>query len=289
MANLMPERQTSPTIWHASDLHVGAHVPEMLAQFAELTKIHKPHLVILSGDLTDGGRSVEYDEFTKYLKTFTCPVFIVPGNHDSPVDNMFTRIFSPFKQFDALPAHKYLFQSEGIEVGELRTAAAIQARLDWSKGVTTHGRVIRALKSFKLPDNPSPSPTLPHLSAPFRILVGHHPIIDAPDVSVPGSVKGGLDALLTCEKAEIDLILSGHTHQSWFGRIKDSKVILATAPTLSSPRIRGEGQGFHAYTILEKSILCDVWRWDDKNYAIKSSKVQSRRGHDHAGQEPLKA
>jgi predicted MPP superfamily phosphohydrolase len=285
LAELMPAPPKNTVMLHASDLHLGAHIPEMLEQFRHMTKRLAPSLAILSGDLTDGGRASEYRELKQYLLTLHCPVFSVPGNHDAPVDNLVKRMLSPFADFDALPSYKNSFQGRGLEVAELRTAAPIQARVDWSKGVSTRARTERALNSFTRNVSPSPTP----YPRPWRIVVGHHPIIDAPDVIVAGRVIGGHAALQSCENSGVDLILSGHTHQSWCGRTKSNNVLLATAPTLSSPRIRGEGQGFHAYSFSDHEMLCDVWRWDLTDFALESSKVHLRRPDFHHYTEPSKA
>jgi 3',5'-cyclic AMP phosphodiesterase CpdA len=282
LAKTTPAFHTDTTILHASDLHFGAHIPEMLSQFANFANRLRPQLVILSGDLTDGGRATEYSGLAPYLRTFVCPVFIVPGNHDAPVDNPFTRIMSPFTQFDALSAHKNSFHSAGLEVAELRTAGPVQARFDWSKGVATQRRVDRALGSF----TGSRSPSFNSGPKPWQIVVGHHPLVDAPHVIVPGDVIGGTQALHACATFGADLVLSGHTHQSWFGMLDMHTILLGTAPTLSSPRIRGEGQGFHAYSFSDHEVLCDVWRWDVTDFTIETSKVHLRRGDLHPIGEP---
>jgi 3',5'-cyclic AMP phosphodiesterase CpdA len=269
-------------ILHASDLHFGAHIPEILAQFSNFANSLLPRLVVLSGDLTDGGRASEYGELAVYLRTFNCPVFIVPGNHDAPVDNLLTRFMSPFVHFDALPSYKNSFHGAGIEVAELRTAGPVQFRFDWSKGVTTKPCVERALGSFTR----SRAHTSSRAPKPWRIVVGHHPLVDTPHAKVPGDVIGGSQALLACAELGVDLVLSGHTHQSWFGKLDPNPILLGTAPTLSSPRIRGEGQGFHAYSFSDHEVLCDVWRWDVTDFAIETSKVHQRRGDLHEIGEP---
>ena len=279
---LSAAQSQTPVVLHASDLHIGAHMPETLARFTRLANSLLPQLIIFSGDLTDGGRAVEYQELAAYLQTFDAPIFIVPGNHDAPVDNMVTRIFQPFAQFDALPAFKNVYQSQAIDVGELRTAGPIQMRLDWSKGITNQRRTDQALRRFCHPKNNASTPQ----TLPYRILVGHHPIIDAPDVAVSGSVVGGLEALTRCEDFGVDMILSGHTHQSWFGHINGSKILLATAPTLSSPRIRGEGQGFHAYSIGQHDVTCNVWRWDTSDFALEATKIHLRTTKVQRSKEP---
>jgi predicted MPP superfamily phosphohydrolase len=284
-AELLPNLAKNTLILHASDLHFGAHIPEMLEQFRHLTQHLAPSLVVLSGDLTDGGRAKEYKELAVYLAALHCPVFIAAGNHDAPVDNLLKRLLSPFADFDALPSYRNSYHANGLEVAELRTAAPIQSRLDWSKGVSTPRRVERALNSFTASLSPSITPS----PRPWRIIVSHHPIIDAPEIAVAGRVVGGLAALQACETFGVDLVLSGHTHQSWFGRNERHSVLLATAPTLSSPRIRGEGQGFHAYSFSDHEVLCDVWRWDVTDFALESSKVHVRRPQFQNPKEPSKA
>lgn len=42
-----------------------------------------PDVVIVTGDLADGGRSDEYDRVRQILSALTMPVYVVPGNHDA--------------------------------------------------------------------------------------------------------------------------------------------------------------------------------------------------------------
>jgi 3',5'-cyclic AMP phosphodiesterase CpdA len=262
-------------VLHASDLHIGAHAPEMLSAFRAIVNRLAPQVTVLSGDLTDGGRAHEYADLTQFLRSLSGDIFLVPGNHDSPVDNLITRLVSPFRQFNKLAAYKHFFECEGLLIGELRTAAPIQLRLDWSKGVATPFRVKSALDNLSRTAAIVPAPSLP----PWRILVGHHPLIDAPHVRVPGAVIGGLSALQRCDAHGVDLILSGHTHESWLGRLDGSDVLLATAPTLSSPRTRGEPQGFHAYRLTAHSCDCDLWQWDGTDFALARMTTYLRRDH----------
>jgi 3',5'-cyclic AMP phosphodiesterase CpdA len=258
---------------HASDLHIGAHMPETLAQFSQHVARVNPDLIVLSGDLTDGGRLHEYDELARFLSSLPSQVFIVPGNHDSPVDNLVKRIVSPFANFNALGAQMEVCHRDGLLVAELRTAVPIQLRLDWSKGVATAERVSRALIHLSnCADNDQQMGP-----SPWQILVAHHPLIDAPFVHVPGLVLGGVPALHRCDAAGVDLILSGHTHQSWVGRLEGTGVLLATAPTLSSPRTRGEPQGFHTYRLHECECVSELWQWNGEDFDRTVAITHARR------------
>ena len=42
----------------------------------------RPDAIIASGDLTDHGRTEEYDVLREILADLVPPVFVVPGNHD---------------------------------------------------------------------------------------------------------------------------------------------------------------------------------------------------------------
>ena len=42
----------------------------------------QPHAVVITGDLTDFGRSAEYDHLRDLLKPLPMPVCLMPGNHD---------------------------------------------------------------------------------------------------------------------------------------------------------------------------------------------------------------
>ena len=253
-------------ILHASDLHIGAHLPELTQVFQLVANTLMPEVVILSGDLTDGGRASEYAQLESYLRGFKAPVFIVPGNHDAPVDNLVQRFLAPFEAFDRLPAHQIGLKLKDVQIGELRTAAPVQLRLDWSKGVASQARVNSALHGLDMV-----KPSSAQNDRRFRILVGHHPIVDAPGVKVKGDVLNGTNAMEMCQRFGVDFILSGHTHQSWFGTIEPSNVLLATAPTLSSPRVREEAQGFHVYRVSDTSVACEVWRWLGNGFDLEAT------------------
>src|SRR6185437_1430701 len=84
---------------HISDLHFGRHdtaiVDALIAQFGEM----RPHLVVLSGDLTQRARSAEFAQAKKFIDRIGAPVVIVPGNHDIPLYNVMRRFFSPLEKY----------------------------------------------------------------------------------------------------------------------------------------------------------------------------------------------
>jgi len=54
------------------------HLDQVIAQVNDA----KVDLVLIAGDLTQGGLPTEMEDFTQQIKAFTAPVRYVPGNHD---------------------------------------------------------------------------------------------------------------------------------------------------------------------------------------------------------------
>ena len=42
-----------------------------------------PNVTIITGDITENGYYLEFQEATRYLDQIKSPILVVPGNHDS--------------------------------------------------------------------------------------------------------------------------------------------------------------------------------------------------------------
>src|SRR6185369_7935672 len=58
-----------------------------------------PAVVAVSGDLTQRARSREFIEARAFLDTLPQPQIVVPGNHDVPLHNVFSRFLSPLEKY----------------------------------------------------------------------------------------------------------------------------------------------------------------------------------------------
>ncbi|MGB9132005.1 MAG: metallophosphoesterase, partial [Methanosarcina sp.] len=73
-------------IVHLSDIHYSDayFVPEIADSMLESINMLKPNIVVITGDLTENGFSVEYDGVKRFIDSIECEnKVIVPGNHDS--------------------------------------------------------------------------------------------------------------------------------------------------------------------------------------------------------------
>ena len=87
------------TLVHLSDLHFGRIDPQLLEPLATKIKEINPDVVAVSGDLTQRARSHQFREARVFLDTLPKPQIVVPGNHDVPLYNVFSRFFSPLDKY----------------------------------------------------------------------------------------------------------------------------------------------------------------------------------------------
>lgn len=116
-------------ILHTADLHLDSAFEalpagkaairrseqrELLGRIAELARSERVDLVLLPGDIFDGGGTYfeTGTELVRCLRDIPVPVFIAPGNHD-PYD-----AHSPYAKLD-LPGNVRLFTGRDIECAEL--------------------------------------------------------------------------------------------------------------------------------------------------------------------------
>ena len=97
-------------MFHISDLHFGNHRTDIIECFLKDLAFYNPEVIIISGDITQRARDTQFQEFLVFLNQLTGKVLIVPGNHDVPLDNFITRMFSPFKKYQ-----KYISPQLNIE------------------------------------------------------------------------------------------------------------------------------------------------------------------------------
>lgn len=65
-----------------NELFCGISPDQQLLKILELAKQQNPDVLLLTGDLSQDASPESYQRLRCYLKMFTCPIYIIPGNHD---------------------------------------------------------------------------------------------------------------------------------------------------------------------------------------------------------------
>lgn len=241
-----------------SDTHFGTERPEVMAAIKQLCQEHKPELVILSGDITQRARRVQFAAAKDFTDQLNAPLLSVPGNHDLPLFNLFARLFTPYRNYrryfgDELEPE---FETERLLVIGVNSTRPARHK----DGELTDEQIDRVARRLR---QASPEQ--------LRIVVQHHPVraVEASDTdnlminrekAVPAWVDAGMD-----------LVLGGHIHLPYvlplYGKLGEEgrQAWTVQAGTAVSERVRGDisnSVNLISYQLVQSKPQCIVERWD---------------------------
>jgi 3',5'-cyclic AMP phosphodiesterase CpdA len=224
---------------HISDLHFGRTRPHLLEPLLEIIGTLSPHLVVLSGDLTQRARRHEFRAARAFLDRLPVVWIAVPGNHDVPLYNFARRVVTPYRNY----RRAISVNLEPAYIDEEITVACINT-VDpgsWQRGRIGRSAIARAARYFK---SKTPERT--------RIIVVHHPFSHLPNEpkELMRGARAGIEAL---SEAGVDMVLSGHLH-AWRAdpvatRLDGAHTLQIQAGTGLSSRVRGEENDFNLLSI----------------------------------------
>ena len=245
------------TIIHVSDLHFGRVNPLILSPLLAFINATKPDLVAISGDLTQRARTREYLAAREFLRAIPFRQIVVPGNHDVPLHNPFSRLVRSLDRYrryitdDLQP----FFYDDEIAVAGVNTARA----LTWKDGRINRRQLRQLRASF---EQVPPDRT--------RIVVTHHPF-DLP-ANTQGRVVGRSRlAIKTISDCQVDLLLSGHFHIADVGytakryNIPNYSALIVSSGTSTSTRGRGQPNSLNVICVDQPTITIQrqVWKPDE--------------------------
>jgi len=199
------------TVLHASDIHFGKHfdpgAAEALSDFLDPLPVD---LIVLSGDFTQRAKVTEYKAARTFLKTLEpTPVVVTPGNHDIPLYRVWERLLAPRRNYRA-------FISRDLDT-VTRVPGATVVALDSTAPHTAivNGRIGKsqlrfAAASFRDAED-----------GDLRVLVSHHNLAKAPGDEAGKILPGSRECLSAFSEMDVDLILGGHLHQTYWASSSD--------------------------------------------------------------------
>ena len=229
------------TLAHLSDLHFGAVDPAVLEPLRRRLIELDPDLVVVSGDLTQRARVRQFREARAYLDTLPRPQFVVPGNHDVPLYNVFARFLAPLAGYRRIIASDVepSFVDDEIAVLGVNTARSFafkEGRVSKAQLARVEDKLCRLKRDV------------------VKILVTHHPFT----------------ALHRLAECGLDVLLAGHLHTAQ--RILGKSALLVQAGTATSRRTRAEPNSFNLLKVTRGRI-------EVEQYALRGAEF-FRAGRD---------
>lgn len=262
------------TVVHLSDIHFGrldpATVPSLHNAIARL----RPDLLAVSGDLTQRARRGEFAAAKLFLESLPFQRLVVPGNHDVPLYNVFTRFFTPLARYRSAITNNLSPVYRDDEV----IAVGVNTARSWTWG---EGRInVRQVDDVVAQLSGIPRDVI-------RIVVTHHPF-DLPEGVREARLLGRARmAMQKLSAAGADLFLAGHLHLSHIGhtaeryQIAGRSALVVQAGTVST-RSRGEQPSFNVLRIERPRISVARLVWDESAGAF-SETAESQYRHTDAG------
>lgn len=225
-----------PVVVHLSDIHFGAHRPDLVdSLLADILGVG-PDLIVISGDLTQRARRSQFEQARLFIDRLPATVLTVVGNHDLPLINLPRRFLTDTRSYE----HYITRDLDPIVVLPNLVAVGLDTMpaWRWKAGHVSRQQVTIVRAAFgDLPQGV------------WRLMVTHHPVL-------PSHLSGliGRDLLVgACAESDVAILLSGHTHTP------SAHVVALDAPgvrrhalalvagTAISRRTRGTG---NAYEVL---------------------------------------
>jgi DNA repair exonuclease SbcCD nuclease subunit len=225
-----------PILIHCSDVHFGPpHLPRVAAGLLELIEGQRPDLVVISGDLTQRAKPRQFQEarsFVDGIHRLDVPTLVVPGNHDVPMYRVWERVFNPFG------AYRSHFSRDLEPVYRDREMLVVGINTAFNR--TIKGGRITSRRLREVGELLAAAPP-----GQFRVVVPHHDLVPPPGVSRRRVLANARRAMELFSAAGVDLVLSGHQHQTYIGASEElypqgrSPVIVVHSGTTTSSRGRG--------------------------------------------------
>jgi predicted phosphodiesterase len=243
-------------IVHISDLHFGRENRLVVASLLNEICSIQPNVVVVSGDLTQRARRHQFIKAAQFLKRIPFPKVVVPGNHDVPLYDIIRRFWSPLKRYSRYINNDFfpLYEDEQVVVIGINSAYSFT----WKSGRITPSELdVLASK-------------LEGTGVGTKILVVHHPFYE---IFFNKAYRETLAAL------KLDMVLSGHLHQSSAEIVSDpitrlnEGVLIVQAGTAVSTRLRRENNSFNCIEIYpEKHASITIKEFDGEKFAEKKKK-----------------
>ena len=210
-----------------SDTHFGTEQPAVVRALEALAAQLQPHLIVLTGDITQRARPAQFQAAREFMNRLGMPFIAIPGNHDIPLMNLLARLRAPY----AVYQEEFGSELEPVHVSQDLLVLCVNTTRAYRH---KHGEVSNA-QIERIAER------LSHATAQqLRVVVAHQPMAVQRQEDFVHLVRGHAQALQAWARAGADIVLGGHIHLPYVQALIDlpRPMWVVQAGTAVSNRIR---------------------------------------------------
>ena len=242
-----------------SDMHFGTEQPDVMAALLALSQENKPDVLVVSGDITQRATAEQFSRARAFCDSLRIAQMIsLPGNHDIPLFNLFSRVMSPYAAYQK--AFGYSLEPDLITPS--LCLATVNTTRWWrhKNGEVSKAQIDRVCEQL--------SRATPQQ---LRVIVVHQPVHVLRPQDEHDRLRGWEPAVREWAAAGADIVMGGHIHLPYVCELSATvsglkrRLWCVQAGTAVSNRIRREAP--NSVNLLEftddaNSLHCCVQRWD---------------------------
>ena len=249
-----------------SDMHFGTEQPDVMAALLALSQENKPDVLVVSGDITQRATAEQFSRARAFCDSLRIAQMIsLPGNHDIPLFNLFSRVMSPYATYQKAFGHAL----EPDLITPSLCLVTVNTTRWWrhKNGEVSKAQIDRVCEQL--------SRATPQQ---LRVIVVHQPVHVLRPQDEHDRLRGWQPAVRAWAAAGADVVMGGHIHLPYVCELSASvtglkrRLWCVQAGTAVSSRIRREAP--NSVNLLKFAndgdvLRCSVERWDYQKAGIK--------------------
>ncbi|MDG0853213.1 metallophosphoesterase family protein [Roseateles puraquae] len=237
-----------------SDTHFGTERPVAVAALQALCEAQRPQVLLVTGDITQRARPREFAAARACFDALPVPTrLVLPGNHDIPLFDVFTRAFDPYRRY----AQAFGRPLEGEVERDDLLLLAVNTTRRWRH---VHGEVspeqIERVAARMAQGRPGQ----------LKLVAVHQPVAAVTPQDQRNLLRGCERAVQAWAAAGVDAVVGGHIHlpyvlplqARWPALLRPMWAV--QAGTALSRRVR-DGIG-NSVNLIHTGAPARVERWD---------------------------
>jgi 3',5'-cyclic AMP phosphodiesterase CpdA len=210
-----------------SDTHFGTEQQSVIEALVRLSLQQRPDLLVLSGDITQRARKVQFRAARAFVDRLNVPVLAIPGNHDIPLFDLWTRLRRPYARHCA--AFGQVLEPMHSSPDMLVVCVNTTRWYRHKNGEVSEQQIERVAQRLTRASR-----------AQLRVVVVHQPVAVKHAGDEHDLLRGRAEAIRHWAAAGVDLLMGGHIHLPYVVAVPNIKrsVWAVQAGTAVSSRVR---------------------------------------------------